>query len=99
MTIREPKAVPAIEYATIEATDPAAAEAFYDAAFDVGSVLRVDGSDAPIERALYRRRSLAKLAGVPDDGTESDRVRVVSDAGLFVAPTTSRGNHLSTPEE
>jgi predicted lactoylglutathione lyase len=40
---------------------------------------------SPVKLALYRRRSLAKLAGVSPDG-ESHRLAIGSDAGPFTDP-------------
>lgn len=39
-----------------------------------------------IKLALYKRRALAKDAGVPPDGTGSHRVTILSDAGQFTDP-------------
>jgi predicted lactoylglutathione lyase len=39
-----------------------------------------------IKLALYRRRALAKDAGVPADGTGSHRIAIGSDAGPFTDP-------------
>ena len=39
-----------------------------------------------IKLALYRRRALAKDAGVPPEGTGSHRIAITSDAGPFTDP-------------
>jgi predicted lactoylglutathione lyase len=39
-----------------------------------------------VKLALYRRRALAKDAGVPPDGTGSHRLAIGSDAGPFTDP-------------
>jgi predicted lactoylglutathione lyase len=39
-----------------------------------------------IKLALYKRRALAKDAGVPPDGTGSHRIIIGSDAGAFTDP-------------
>jgi uncharacterized glyoxalase superfamily protein PhnB len=41
---------------------------------------------SPIKFALYRRRALAKDAGVPADGTGSHRLVINGDAGAFTDP-------------
>ncbi len=41
---------------------------------------------SPIKLALYKRRALAKDAGVPADGTGSHRIVIGSDAGSFTDP-------------
>lgn len=40
----------------------------------------------PVKLALYKRAGLAKLAGVPDDGSDSHGVEVSADAGGFTDP-------------
>lgn len=40
----------------------------------------------PITLALYPRRALAKLAGVPADGSGSHRLKIASGAGSFTDP-------------
>ncbi|MER5213908.1 glyoxalase [Streptomyces sp. NPDC002838] len=40
----------------------------------------------PVKLALYKRRALAKVAGVSPDGTGSHRLRIGSDAGPFTDP-------------
>ena len=39
-----------------------------------------------IKLALYKRRALAKDAGVPPEGTGSHRIAITSDAGPFTDP-------------
>ena len=39
-----------------------------------------------IKLALYKRRALAKDAGVPSEGTGSHRITITSDAGPFTDP-------------
>ena len=41
---------------------------------------------SPIGLGLYKRRALAKSAGVAPDGTGSHRIRVNGDAGSFIDP-------------
>ncbi|MEO3754682.1 glyoxalase [Streptomyces sp. B6B3] len=41
---------------------------------------------SPVKLALYRRRGLAKVAGVSPDGTGSHRLALGSDAGPFTDP-------------
>ena len=45
-----------------------------------------DGSDSRVTLSLYKRRALAKVAGVPAEGTGSHRLVVGSDAGSFTDP-------------
>lgn len=40
----------------------------------------------PVKLALYKRRALAKDAGVPADGTGSHRLVLGGDAGAFTDP-------------
>ena len=42
--------------------------------------------ESHIKLALYKRRALAKDAGVPEEGTGSHRIAVTSDAGPFTDP-------------
>src|SRR5438067_872949 len=41
---------------------------------------------AHVKLALYKRRALAKAAGVPPEGTGSHRIAITSDAGPFTDP-------------
>jgi len=45
-----------------------------------------DTAASPIKLALYGRRALAKLAGVPADGTGSPGIAITSDLGPFTDP-------------
>lgn len=40
----------------------------------------------PVDLSLYRRRALAKVAGVDTDGAGSHRLRLATDAGPFTDP-------------
>src|SRR4051812_49979763 len=42
--------------------------------------------DSPVKLALYRRRALAKDAGVPAEGTGSHRLVIAGDGGPFTDP-------------
>ena len=44
------------------------------------------GPASHIKMALYKRRALAKDAGVPPEGTGSHRITITSDAGPFTDP-------------
>jgi catechol 2,3-dioxygenase-like lactoylglutathione lyase family enzyme len=46
----------------------------------------VEFDTAPIKLALYRRRALAKDAGVSPDGSGSHRIVICGDAGAFTDP-------------
>jgi hypothetical protein len=41
---------------------------------------------SPVKLALYRRRALAKDAGVSPDGTGSHRLAITTDTGPFTDP-------------
>lgn len=69
-----------IESVTIEAEDPAAAESFYAAAFDLGSRLRVRGTDAP--SAGFRGYTLSLLTAQPAN------VVALTDAALAAGATS-----------
>lgn len=45
-----------------------------------------DGSSSPIKLSLYGRRGLAKVAGVPAEGSGSHRLTIGGDAGAFTDP-------------
>jgi predicted lactoylglutathione lyase len=45
-----------------------------------------DTGESPVKLALYGRRALAKVAGVPADGTGAHRLTVVGDPGPFTDP-------------
>jgi catechol 2,3-dioxygenase-like lactoylglutathione lyase family enzyme len=70
--------------------DVAASKAFYEEhGLAVGrSFARryVEFDTNPIKLALYRRRALAKDAGVPADGSGSHRLMIDGDAGPFTDP-------------
>ncbi|WP_353828114.1 glyoxalase [Agromyces sp. SYSU T0242] len=52
----------------------------------VGGYVDFEIPGSPIGLGLYKRRALAKSAGVSADGTGSHRIRVAGDAGSFVDP-------------
>ncbi|MFC8127190.1 glyoxalase [Streptomyces sp. NPDC057302] len=45
-----------------------------------------DGSSSPVKLSLYPRRGLAKVAGVPSEGSGSHRLTIGGDAGTFTDP-------------
>ncbi|MEW2049468.1 glyoxalase [Streptomyces sp. NPDC005476] len=45
-----------------------------------------DASSSPVKLSLYGRRGLARVAGVPPEGTGSSRLTIGSDAGSFTDP-------------
>jgi uncharacterized glyoxalase superfamily protein PhnB len=45
-----------------------------------------EAGSSPVKLALYRRRALAKDAGVSPDGTGSHRIAIGGDAGAFTDP-------------
>ena len=45
-----------------------------------------DTPSSHFKLSLYGRRALARDAGVPPDGTESDRIVIGGDAGSFTDP-------------
>ena len=51
-----------------------------------GNYVEFDAPASHIKLALYRRRALAKDAGVSADGTGSHRIVIGSDAGRFTDP-------------
>lgn len=51
-----------------------------------GSIWKVATSSSPVGLALYGRRALARDAGVPEDGTGSDRLVIGGDTGSFTDP-------------
>lgn len=67
--------------------DAAASKRFYaDRGFQIGKSYGrkyVEFDTGPVKLALYKRRALAKLAGVSADGTGSHRLTIGSDAGGF----------------
>jgi predicted lactoylglutathione lyase len=72
--------------------DVAASKQFYsDRGFDVAKsygrkYVEFGAASSPVKLTLYRRRALAKIAGVSADGTGSHRLVVGSDAGPFTDP-------------
>ncbi|HEX6954829.1 MAG TPA: glyoxalase [Agromyces sp.] len=51
-----------------------------------GSYVDFDLAGSPIGLGLYRRRALAKSAGVSPEGSGSHRLRIGGDGGTFVDP-------------
>lgn len=45
-----------------------------------------DGSSSPVKLSLYGKRGLAKVAGVPAEGSGSHRLTIGGDAGTFTDP-------------
>ncbi|MGH1523826.1 glyoxalase [Leifsonia sp. L25] len=45
-----------------------------------GSYVQFDLTDSPVQLGLYKRRALAKDAGVPDDGSGSHRIVIGGDS-------------------
>lgn len=74
------------------ATDVGASKRFYvDRGLSVARsfgpmYVEFDTPSSPITLALYRRRALAKDAGVAPDGTGSHRLLIGTDAGPFADP-------------
>jgi len=70
--------------------DVAASKRFYvDRGFALAKSYRrryVEFDTGPVKLTLYKRRGLAKVAGVSADGTGSHRLTVGSDAGPFTDP-------------
>lgn len=70
--------------------DVAASKAFYiDRGLDVAKSYGrryIEFDTGPVKLALYKRRALAKVAGVPADGTGSHRLIIGSDVGPFTDP-------------
>lgn len=72
--------------------DVAASRAFYvDRGFEVAKsfgrrYVELGSPSSAVQLTLYRRRALAKVAGIPADGTGSHRLVVGSDAGPFTDP-------------
>jgi predicted lactoylglutathione lyase len=73
-------------------TDMAASKQFYverglRVAKSFGSkYVEFDASSSPVKLSLYGRRGLAKVAGVPPEGTGSSRLALACDAGPFTDP-------------
>lgn len=51
-----------------------------------GSYVEFATPDSPIGLGLYKRKALAKDAGVPEGGTGTHRIAFASDAGAFTDP-------------
>ena len=51
-----------------------------------GSYVDFDLGSSPVGLGLYKRKALAKTAGVAPDGEGSHRIEVASDAGTFTDP-------------
>jgi uncharacterized glyoxalase superfamily protein PhnB len=51
-----------------------------------GSYVDFATPSSPIGLGLYKRRALAKVAGVPTEGTGSHRIQLNADAGSFTDP-------------
>lgn len=72
--------------------DVAASRQFYvDQGFAVAKsygrrYVELDTDGSPVQLSLYRRRALAKVAGVPAEGSGSHRLAVVGDTGPFTDP-------------
>lgn len=70
--------------------DVRASKQFYvDHGFDVAKSYGrkyVEFDTGPVKLALYKRRSLARLAGISADGSGSHRLAIGSDAGSFTDP-------------
>ncbi|MGP4011193.1 glyoxalase [Streptomyces sp. 4N124] len=73
-------------------SDMAATKAFYvdrglKVAKSFGSkYVEFDAASSPVKLSLYGRRGLAKVAGVPPEGTGSHRLTIGGDAGTFTDP-------------
>lgn len=70
--------------------DVAASKQFYvDRGFSVAKSYGrryVEFDTGPVKLTLYKRRALAKVAGVSADGTGSRRLMIGTDAGPFIDP-------------
>jgi catechol 2,3-dioxygenase-like lactoylglutathione lyase family enzyme len=51
-----------------------------------GSYVEFDMPDSPVELGLYKRRALAKVSGISDEGTGSHRIAISGDGGAFTDP-------------
>jgi uncharacterized glyoxalase superfamily protein PhnB len=51
-----------------------------------GSYVDFEIPGSPVGLGLYKRRALAKSAGVPPEGSGSHRIRIAGDGGTFVDP-------------
>jgi len=73
------------------AEDVAAAKRFYverglTVGKSFGSYVDFEIPGSPIGLGLYKRRALAKSAGVSPEGSGSHRIRITGDGGTFVDP-------------
>lgn len=74
------------------AADVGASKQFYEdrglsvAKSFAGRYVEFDTPSSPIKLGLYKRRSLAKVAGVSADGTGSHRITIAGDGGRFTDP-------------
>ncbi|MET4157123.1 glyoxalase [Agromyces sp. PvR057] len=73
------------------ADDVSASKRFYTArglevGKSFGSYVDFSTGQSPVGLGLYKRRALAKQAGVDADGSGSHRIRVNSDGGAFTDP-------------
>ncbi|TYB71110.1 glyoxalase [Nonomuraea sp. PA05] len=72
--------------------DVAASKRFYlERGLTVGKsfgrmYVEFDSGASPVKLGLYRRRALAKTAGIPADGTGSHRIVIGGDLGEFTDP-------------
>jgi predicted lactoylglutathione lyase len=72
--------------------DVKATKKFYvDHGLEVGKsfgskYVEFDRAGSPVTLSLYKRRALAKVAGVPPEGSGSHRLVIGSDAGSFTDP-------------
>jgi predicted lactoylglutathione lyase len=71
--------------------DVGAAKKFYvDHGFKVnksfGSYVEFDMPDSPVKLSLYKRRALAKVSGIPEEGSGSHRIAIVGDGDGFTDP-------------
>ena len=87
------------------AEDVAASKRFYvDHGLAVGKsflnkYVEFDAPSSPVKLALYRRRALAKDAGVSPDGTGSHRIVIDTDSEAFTDPDGFAWETVSVPAE
>jgi uncharacterized glyoxalase superfamily protein PhnB len=70
---------------------PAAKQFYVDQGLSVAksfarSYVEFESGDDPVKLSLYRRRALAKVAGVPAEGSGSHRIVMNGDLGRFTDP-------------
>ena len=51
-----------------------------------GSYVDFDMPTSPVKLGLYKRRALAKVSGIPEEGTGSHRIAIQGDGGAFTDP-------------